>query len=200
MPPVWRRRSKIEPYEQPSARWHAEGVGVCQYLALDEATAWAEHVVHAGIATDPDRRDNPRRLWRFWVEERDIADLQSRERFDACGLPSVCDDADYGRCQGLAEELRSAGYRGLLSPSAALPGGICLSLFGERYDIEPGPHTLDPNERIKPPDPERFVVVTMAADEALVPPEVLFERGAPGWRLRDAPGLGRTVTLTIPPA
>lgn len=198
VPPVWRRRSTIDPYEQPSARWHSEGDGVCQYLALDEATAWAEHIVHAGIESDLDRRDHPRRLWRFWAEEHDIADLQSGKHFADCGLPSMWDDAGYGRCQALARELRSAGFRGLISPSAALPGGICLSLFGERYDIEPGPHTADSRERTTPPDSDRFVVVTMVADEALVPPGVLFERGVPGWWLQGAPGSERRVSVTVP--
>ncbi len=45
-------------------------------------------------------------------------------------------DDDLSRCQLLAEELEAHSYRGVMSPSAALPGSVNLTLFGERREHE----------------------------------------------------------------
>jgi len=68
------------------------------------------------------------------VEENDIADLSTFDDYVACGLDPRIAVGDHGAAQQLADELRAAGYRGLLSPSAAFPGGTNLTLFGERYE------------------------------------------------------------------
>lgn len=181
-PPMWRSGSRSAPQLQPTARWHREG-HYAQYASLTEAAAWAELVRHEEIADPQTRTDNPRALWRVWITEHDVADLRTPEHIARCGLPAAMMTArrrdgrpDYRGCQDLADELRSAGYRGLLSPSAALAGAINLTLFGERFEVEPGPHILG-DRRLENRAPERFVLATRIADEALVPAGVMRECG-----------------------
>ena len=185
-PAMWRAGSRTNPKVQPAARWHREGEYI-QYTSLTEAAAWAELVRHEEIHEQQTREDNPRVLWRIWVTEHDVADLSTSAHFRACGLPIAMMDRrgpdgrwDYGPCQSLAAELRAAGYRALLAPSAALAGATCLSLFDERFELEPGLHTLG-ERRTENRDPERFVLATCIADRALVPLGVLKECGIPAW-------------------
>jgi hypothetical protein len=76
-----------------------------------------------------------RDLWLVFARERRVADLSSFDRYDACGLdPALAVDPDHAASQALADELRASGFRGVLSPSAALPGVVNLTVFGERYE------------------------------------------------------------------
>lgn len=119
---------------QRSGRWHREGEGYAQYLALEPAGAWAELVRYEEIRAHARASEYLRRLWLVFVEEREIADLGSFQAYEDCGLDPRLAVADHADAQRLAEELRQHGYRGLLSPSAALPGATNLTLFGERYE------------------------------------------------------------------
>jgi hypothetical protein len=73
-------------------------------------------------------------LWLVYVREHDIANLATFDRYEACGLDPRLAVAEHEPCQLLARELREAGYRGVLSPSAALARATNLTLFGERYE------------------------------------------------------------------
>jgi RES domain len=76
-----------------------------------------------------------RNLWLVLVREDAIADLSSFDNYEACGLdPAIAVEPDHDRSQDLGDDLRDAGFRGLLSPSAALPGVVNLTVFGERYE------------------------------------------------------------------
>jgi RES domain len=119
---------------QASGRWHREGEGYAQYMALESLGAWAELVRFERIRAKPRADAYRRRLWHVYVEEEEIADLSTFAHYTACGLDPRLAVGEHSASQELADDLRAAGFRGVLSPSAALPGATNLTLFGERYE------------------------------------------------------------------
>lgn len=121
---------------QESGRWHVEGEGVAQYLALSADGAWAERCRYASIRDHTRRLEERRHLWQMQIVEYDIADLSTWDRYVDCGLDPWLSVGAHTDAWGLARDLRAAGYRGVLSPSAALdaPGAVNLTLFGERIE------------------------------------------------------------------
>lgn len=119
---------------QRDGRWHAEGEGYAQYMALEPAGAWAELIRYERIRSHARAATYRRRLWLVHVEENDVADLSTFDAYEECGLDPALAVGDHATSRALAAELRAAGFRGLLSPSAALPGATNLTLFGERYE------------------------------------------------------------------
>lgn len=119
---------------QTGGRWHRLGEGYAQYLALEPLGAWAELVRYEGIRGNVRAEQYRRRLWLVFVREHDIADLSTFARYDACGLDPRIAVGSHADSQPLADELRAAGFRGVLSPSAALVGATNLTLFGERFE------------------------------------------------------------------
>jgi hypothetical protein len=132
-PPLYHAAGEPAP-SQSSARWHRLGEGYAQYLSLEPLGAWAELVRFEGIRSRPRAESYRRRLWLVFVREHDIADLASFERYAGCGLDPRIAVGPHEASQALADDLRAAGYRGVLSPSAALAGATNLTLFGERYE------------------------------------------------------------------
>ncbi len=119
---------------QRGGRWHREGEDYAQYMSLEPSGAWAELVRFEGIRANARSEKYVRRLWSIFVDEHDIADLSTFASYEACGLDPRLAVGDHGPAQALATELRKEGYRGLLSPSAALASATNLTLFGERYE------------------------------------------------------------------
>lgn len=120
---------------QQSGRWHRQGEGYAQYLALEAPGAWCELIRYERIRAEARAAEYTRRLWLVYVNEGDvIADLSTFDHYVACDLDPRCAVGEHSASQVLADELRSAGYRGILSPSAALPGATNLTLFGQRYE------------------------------------------------------------------
>jgi len=151
VPPLWYGAGN-DALRQESGRWHREGEGVAQYLALSSDGAWAERIRYEGIRTDIERRHDRQCLWQVLVMEERIADLSTFDAYEACGLdPAIAVD-DHGRSRALADELRAAGFRGVLSPSAALDveGAVNLTLFGQRIEhrVEGGPLPATPVARV----------------------------------------------------
>jgi RES domain-containing protein len=170
-PPLWHPGPFTQPTRQPSARWHDERQGqLAQYLSLDVDGAWAELVRNEHVRDEVHRRDLPRNLWACTIEEHDLADLSSFEEVEARGLdPALFVDDDHAPARALAGELRAHGYRGLICPSAALPGAINLTLFdGRRELLRHSRRAVGRNRR-----PELYVLCSEVADEALAPPHVL---------------------------
>lgn len=132
-PPLYHAAGEPLP-SQRSGRWHRQGQGYAQYLALEPLGAWAELVRYEGIRTAERAAEYRRQLWLAHVRETEIADLSTFGRWAACGLDPAMAVGAHEPCRLLADELRDAGYRGLLSPSAALPGATNLTLFGPRYE------------------------------------------------------------------
>jgi RES domain len=121
---------------QESGRWHREGESLAQYLALSSDGAWAELVRYEAIRTEARRARERRCLWQVRVVADRIADLSTFDAWEACGLDPAIAVGDHDRSQTLASELRRAGYRGVLSPSAALDvaGAVNLTLLGGRIE------------------------------------------------------------------
>ena len=133
-PPLYHNAGTPAP-DQESGRWHRKGEGYAQYLALSPLGAWAECVRYYSVRSPEQAREMQRDLWLVFVRERRVADLSTFDRYDACGLdPGLAVDPDHGASRELADELRASGFRGVLSPSAALPGVVNLTVFGERYE------------------------------------------------------------------
>jgi RES domain len=132
-PPLYHAAGEPVP-SQSSGRWHRQGEGYAQYMALEPLGAWAELVRYEGIRGNARADAYRRNLWLVYVAEHDIADLSTFERYDACGLDPRIAVGDHAAAQRLADDLRDAGYRGLLSPSAALVGATNLTLFGSRFE------------------------------------------------------------------
>ena len=123
--------------DQASGRWHRQGEGFSQYLALSAMGAWAELVRQLTLRTVGQIESVHRNLWSVQVHGRRIADLATFAKYDACGRdPDIAVDA-HSRSQALADELRNSGYDGVLSPSAALPDAQepNLTLFGPRVEV-----------------------------------------------------------------
>jgi RES domain len=103
-------------------------------MTLEPLGAWAELVRYEGIRGNTRAETYRRRLWLFFVREHDIADLSTFDHYQECSLDPRIAVGDHEAAQALADELRSAGFRGLLSPSAALVGATNLTLFGGRFE------------------------------------------------------------------
>lgn len=166
-PPLYHAAGEPAP-SQRSARWHRLGEGIAQYLALEPMGAWAELVRFERIR-DPERAAQyRRRLWIVFVREREIADLSTFDRWEACGLDPRDAVGDHADCQQIADDLRAAGFRGVLSPSAALAGATNLTLFGARYEKV----LLGGLETWANPNPDLRLPCSLAAEGT--PPDVLI--------------------------
>lgn len=119
---------------QESGRWHRFGEGYAQYTSLSAFGAWAELLRGEAVRGNLRSEQYSRNLWQVYVVERDIADLSTFRKYDDCGLDPEIAVGGHDRSQELAAELIAAGYRGVISPSAALPEGVNLTIFGERYE------------------------------------------------------------------
>jgi hypothetical protein len=155
--------------QQESGRWNRLGESYAQYLSMSAAGAWAELLRYLSIHSVELAVEQRRHLWAVSVVEHDIADLGSFALWTEAGLDPADAVGAHARSQELADELRGAGYRGLLAPSAALPGAVNLTIFGERYEWTPlGLGGLGAN-----PDPAVWLGVELAAPDAHPPPELI---------------------------
>jgi RES domain len=151
--PLFHAAGERQP-SQRSGRWHRQGEGYAQYMSLEPLGAWAELVRYEGIRSDSRAEKYIRRLWLIFVDEHNIADLSTFASYEACGLDPRLAVGNHAVSQALASELLDAGYRGVLSPNAALPGATNLTLFGERYEkvLNTQPNQWDnPNPELRLP-------------------------------------------------
>jgi len=138
---VWAWR--VADYDRPlwvspnrnAGRWNQAGSPPTQYWSTHPAAAWAEALRNSQVDSLQDLHQQRRRLW--------VARLQTmglvRVPFDAAlqlGLRAedLVDD-DWTACQAAATRLRTSGTTGIVVPSAALPGGSNVVLFGPRVAI-----------------------------------------------------------------
>lgn len=151
-------------------RWHDEHSPPTQYVALSPSGAWAELVRAYGIEDRDDLLDARFNLWRGWLDLDDVADLTGADACRCHGLPAgALTDDDHGVCQLEAHRLRGLGFRGVLTPSAALPEATNLVLWGARRPIAWVPVSpVDPAPRppVMPSDlPTELVAVGGPAPE-----------------------------------
>ena len=132
-PPLFHAAGAPYP-SQEDGRWHRLGQGYAQYYSLAPQGAWSEFIRYESIRSAARATQQQRNLWLAFVDETDIADLSTFDKWRACGLDPRVAVGEHRHCQSLADELLSAGYRGVLSPSAALPFTVNLTVFGERYE------------------------------------------------------------------
>ena len=75
-------------------------------------------------------------LWQAQIEEASVVDYSTFELAEAGGFaPEALVEDDYERCQTEACRLMAHGVRGLLCPSAALPGSVNITIFGPRVHV-----------------------------------------------------------------
>lgn len=125
-------------------RWQRGAVIRAFYLADSEDTAWSEWFRHtAEVGVRPARR-LPRETWRYRVAVDGIADLAHNGVLDAHGIVELLPTRRQWRLtQPVGEAYWTAGFRGLMAPSAARLGGRVLAIFRPTVQI--------PGVRANPP-------------------------------------------------
>jgi hypothetical protein len=128
--PLWTR-----PNTSP-LRWNRAFEEATQYLSLSPEGSWAELIRAEGLRTAEELELVSMPMWILRVRETAIADYSTFEKAQSAGFPpQALVDEDYERCQAEGRRLRERGFRGVLAPSAALPGAIDLTLFGRRLTV-----------------------------------------------------------------
>lgn len=129
--PLWARSNRS------AQRWNRTRESPTQYLSLSTDGAWAELIRSEDLTSLEDVRSVRMPMWVLQVRETRIADYGTFERAEAAGFPpdALVDD-DHERCRAEGTRLREHGFRGVLAPSAALPGATNLTLFGRRLAVE----------------------------------------------------------------
>lgn len=122
-----------------SGRWNLAQTGTAQYLCLDAEAPFAKKVRHEDLRTEAEASAYRVTLWELEVNEGIVVDYGTFEKAEEAGFPpdALIDD-DPERCQREAQRLMGLGARGVLSPSAALPGSVNLTLFGPRVEVRWG--------------------------------------------------------------
>jgi hypothetical protein len=107
-----------------------------QYFCLHPLGPHAEAMRRFGTRTSKTARRLDLRTWVMKVPDEGLVDLEFDDRW-------VADD--WGACQELGDILRESGARGLIAPSAALPGTKNVILFGP-FSAAPYDVPLRPGE------------------------------------------------------
>jgi hypothetical protein len=125
--PFWVRENSLP------GRWHDRGDGPTQYLSFSTDGAWAELIRNEELTTESEAAMVSVPMWAIQVNQAVVADYSTFNHAEDAGFaPEALVDDDYTRCQHEGARLRRLGYCGVISPSAALPGEINLTLFGAR--------------------------------------------------------------------
>jgi RES domain-containing protein len=119
-----------------SGRWNIAGQRCTQYLCLDGAAPFAEVLRHEDLRTPTVASHYSTTIWQLRIRDGAIVDYSDFERAEAAGFEAeALVEDDHERCQVEAQWLFDKGARGVLSPSAALPGSTNLTLFGPRVSV-----------------------------------------------------------------
>ena len=129
--PLWVSRNS-----RPGRWSHPEDGTIAQYCTLDVPSAIAEMVRHEDLRQVEETRELRVGIWELRIDEGAVTDYSTPDRAEQQGMAweaLVSDSWDECRAEGL--RIASAGGRGVLAPSAALPRGVALTLFGPRTEI-----------------------------------------------------------------
>jgi RES domain len=129
--PLW-----VSPNTRPGRWSHPEDATIAQYCSLDVASAIAEMVRAEDLREIEDARELRVSVWELRIDEGAIADYSTPDRAAGQGFawePLVANTWDACREEGL--RIKEAGGRGVLAPSAALPQGLALTIFGPRTEV-----------------------------------------------------------------
>lgn len=118
-------------------RWNAAGNGSTQYACLDSEAPFAEMLRGQDLRDEADAQTFRTVLWQLRVDEGAIVDYSTFAKAQAAGFPpdALVDD-DQERCRAEAHRLQRLGVSGVLSPSAALPDSVNLTIFGPRVAVD----------------------------------------------------------------
>jgi len=126
----------VSPNSRPG-RWNDPQAGaICQYCTLDVASALAEMVRSENLREVEDARELSISVWELRVDEGAVVDYSTPVSAQSQGFEwgALVSD-NWAPCQAEAGKLVAEGARGVLAPSAALPQGVTLTLFGPRTEI-----------------------------------------------------------------
>ncbi len=119
-----------------NGRWNIADSEPTQYMALDAEAPFAEILRHEDLRSEEGASHYSATIWQLQIDSDLIVDYRSFELADAAGFdPEALVHDDHERCQVEAQWLIGQGARGVLSPSAALPGSVNLTLFGPRVAV-----------------------------------------------------------------
>ena len=115
-----------------AGRYNRAGSDPTQYLSEHPLAVFAERLRSLGRAAVADLETIRWRCWAMEVRTDDLTviDLDAAPAYGITPEELVGDD--WGPCQELADRRRAAGDRGLIIPSAALPGTKNIVLFEPR--------------------------------------------------------------------
>lgn len=120
-----------------AGRWSVPRDGtIAQYCCLDPAAPLAEYARHEGLR-DADQAAEARiGLWQLRVREGAVLNLATPAEAERQGVrweDLVAEDPSV--CQELGREVAAEEVRGIVAPSAALPGSSTLVLYGPRSEL-----------------------------------------------------------------
>lgn len=128
--PLWTRPNTS------ALRWSRARQDPTQYMSLSPEGSWAELIRAERLRTPEELSLVSMPMWVLRVRETNLADYSTFEQAEAAGFPpQALVGEDYDRCEAEADRLRESGFRGVLAPSAALPGAVNLTLFGRRLMV-----------------------------------------------------------------
>jgi RES domain-containing protein len=129
--PLWVRANTED------GRWNTARNQPTQYLGLSPDGCWADLIRRESLRTEAEVALIRMPLWVLKINEERIADYRTFEQAQDAGFPAnALVDEDWERCQAEATRLQALGFRGVLAPSAALPGDTTLTLFGGRRAVD----------------------------------------------------------------
>lgn len=133
-----------------AGRWNNPEDGtIAQYCTLDVASAIAEMVRSENLREREDAQELRVSIWEMRIDEGAVVDYSTPELAEKQGFDwkALVSDS-WVECQAEGRRIVAEGGRGIVAPSAALPQGLTLTVFGPRTEIA---WSAEPNLSIQVP-------------------------------------------------